>query len=192
MTVQELLINVRYQINDTDAIEYSDAELISYVNEALRWISNVLISLSCPLLLKKVELTLTDGQASLPDDFVKDRAVTAVINGIETVLESKPPELGYDKYSYTIVGSTLYSDNDSVNLLYYAPYSSVASLTDELLIPDSITNLLQQIVVFLALNRNEFNTSVEQALMQNFYSQVALIASQLGNGQVEPNLPWTV
>ena len=42
MTVEELLNYVRYQINDVDKVEYSDTELIGYVNEGLRFISNEL------------------------------------------------------------------------------------------------------------------------------------------------------
>lgn len=188
MTVKELLNYVRYQINDVDKVEYSDTELIGYVNEGLRFISNELIRLSSPLLLKKTTLELTDGEADLPSDFIKEEAV---LNSQGQALKSYPPSYPIDQYGYKILGNKLYSNNTSVDLIYYASYSSVSTLDSILPIPDYMVSLLREIVIFLALNRNEFSLNVEQELFKLFASQVYELA-KVGSSYYERELPFKI
>jgi len=189
ITVEEFLNQVRYQINDTDKVEYSDAELISYINEGLRFISNELIRLSSSLLLKKVNLELTNGEVSLPNDFVKEEAV---LNSQGYVLKSYPYAKSIDQYGYKIIGNKLYSDNTEITLFYYAPYSFVSTLNDEISIPDYLLNLLKEIVVFLALNRNEYILTVEQRLFKIFVAQIYEIACSINNSFYERELPFKI
>jgi len=189
MTVEELLNYVRYQINDTDKVEYTDAELIGYVNDGLRFISNELIRLSSPILLKYTTLSLTDGVADLPSDFVREEGV---LDSQGNPLESYPPIKPVDQYGYKIIGNKLYSNNESVDLFYYAPYSTVSALTDTIPVPDYMVQLLKEIVIFLALNRNEFSLNVEQELLKVFANQIYEIAKMVGGTYYERELPFQV
>jgi len=189
MTVEELLTQVRYQINDTDKVEYTDAELIGYVNDGLDFISKELIRLSSPVLLKYTTLSLTDGAADLPSDFVREEGV---LDSQGNPLKSCPPIKPVDQYGYKIIGNKLYSNNTSVDLFYYAFYPKVSALTDTIPIPDYMVQLLKEIVIFLALNRNEFSLNVEQELLKVFASQVYDIAKMTGETYYERELPFKV
>jgi len=189
MTVEELLTQVRYQINDTDKVEYTDTELIGYVNDGLDFISKELIRLSSPVLLKYTTLSLTDGAADLPNDFVREEGV---LDSQGNLLKSYPPIKPVDQYGYKIIGSKLYSNNTSVDLFYYAFYPKVSALTDTIPIPDYMVQLLKEIVIFLALNRNEFSLNVEQELLKVFASQVYDIAKMTGETYYERELPFKV
>ena len=188
MTVEELLQQVRYAINDTQKVEYTDAELINYVNDALRFVSNELIRLSSPLMLKTTTLNFIDNSADLPSDFIREEAVIA--NGI--VLNSIPATQEPGTLNYKILGNKIYSKNNQVLLLYYAGFPSVLALNQSVPIPDYMLSLVKSIVAFLALNRNEYNTSVEQELIKVFSGQVLELAKMIGEQFYERILPFTV
>ena len=187
MTVDELLSLVRYQINDVDKVEYTDNELIAYLNEALRFLSAELINVNSSILLKEADLSLTNGHTVLPSDFVKEEAV---LDTSGKILKSVPAQATVDSTSYKIVGDTIYSENDAITLIYYAPYPSVSASTDPVPGKDYMTNFLTEVVAFLALNRNEFNTSIEQALSERFGTQVLRIANSVGISNYERSIPW--
>jgi len=189
MTVEEFLNQVRYQINDTDKAEYSDTELINYVNDALRFISNELIRLSSPILLKYTTLSLTDGAADLPSDFVREEGV---LDSQGNLLKSYPAIKPADQYGYKIIGDKIYSNNTSLDLFYYALFPFVASLDDEIPVPAYMVNLLKEIVIFLALNRNEFSLNVEQELLKAFGAQIYEIANSVTQTYYERELPFKV
>ncbi|RMD45746.1 MAG: hypothetical protein D6831_02985, partial [Aquificota bacterium] len=71
MTVNDLISQIRQAVNDTDKIEYTDQELINYINQAQDYISNVCINNNFKGVLKQTDLTLTNDKAALPSDFVK-------------------------------------------------------------------------------------------------------------------------
>lgn len=189
MLVRNLLDEVRRQIADVEKVEYTDAELIGYINDGLRFISNELIRLNSPLLIKFVNLTLSNGEATLPSDFVKEEAV---LDAQGNNLVSVPPAKIADPKSYKIIGNKLYSGNKSVTLFYYAPFQLVSGLDDLIPVPVWMESLLKEIVVFLALNRNEFNVSVEQALIQAFGQQIWEIAKSIGGQNFERPMPFVV
>jgi len=188
MTVQELLEQVRYQINDTDKAEYTDAELINYINDGLRFISNELIRIGSSLLLKKADLALTDGFVALPSDFVKEQAV---LDAQGNILKSLTPAEPLSRYGYKIIGNTFYSNSDNITLYYFAPYSEVSTIASEIPVPDYMLGLLKEIVIFIALNRNEFSLSVEAELIKTFETQVLQLAN-IGRQNLEIIMPFVI
>ena len=185
-TVQDLLIGVRYRINDTDSVEYTDAELIDYVNEALQVVGNELCRLGAEAVRKRAALTLTDGSAALPSDFVRE---VEVKSGDAVLLPLPDPE-EVDETTYAIEGGRIYSGASELSLLYCAALPLVSAPGDTLPLPDFFAPLLRQMVVFIALNRNEFDTSVEQALLTAFQGQILSLARLRGHGNFERPLPF--
>ncbi|EDP74400.1 hypothetical protein [Hydrogenivirga sp. 128-5-R1-1] len=188
MTILDLIQQIRYAVNDTDKIEFSDAELLNYVNQAQDYISNVCINNAFKGLIKEVDLTLTNNQAVLPDDFVREYSV---VSG-KYILNSIPPDAETDKYSYKIVGKTLYSTNDSVKLYYFYMYPSYSAVSDTVVIPNVFVNLLREIAAYIALNRLEFNTNFEIQLAQVFEDRLLQIINQYGNSNLERPVPFVV
>jgi len=95
--------------------------------------------------------------------------------------------------SYKIVGNKIYANDSKVTIQYCCPlYDKVADVNNNLPTPDYMTDLIKEMVVFFALNRNEFNTSVEQMLVERFRWQVTYIVSMYGFGNIERPMPYVV
>lgn len=188
MTVSDLIQQVRYAVNDTDSVEYTDGELLDYVNQAQDYISNVCINNAFKGLIKEADLTLTNNQVALPNDFVREYSV---VNGIY-ILKSIPPDAEVDEYSYKIVGKTLYSKNDTVKLYYFYMYPSYSAVSDTVVIPDVFINLLRETVVYLALNRVNINANFEFQLSQLFESRLLQVINSYGNSNLERPMPFVV
>ena len=69
MKVETALYEIRNKINDRDEIGLDDEELLSYLNEALQYISSYLVSANSPLMIKKLDIETET--STLPDDFVR-------------------------------------------------------------------------------------------------------------------------
>lgn len=69
MKVETALYEIRNKINDRDEIGLDDEELLSYLNEALQYISSYLVSANSPLMIKKLDIETET--SALPDDFVR-------------------------------------------------------------------------------------------------------------------------
>ena len=69
MKVETALYEIRNKINDRDEIGLDDDELLSYLNEALQYISSYLVSANSPLMIKKLDIEAET--STLPDDFVR-------------------------------------------------------------------------------------------------------------------------
>ena len=188
MRVSDLLHQIRYAINDNDKIEFSDAELLNYVNQAQDYISNVAINNAFKGLIKEVVLALTDGKAELPQDFAREYSVVA--NGY--ILKSLPADADVNEYSYKIIGNSLYSQNDTVKLYYFHMYPAYVSVNDELVIPNVFVNLLREIAIYLALNRTNINTSFELQLSKLYEDRILRVINSYGNSYIERPMPFVV
>ena len=69
MKVETALYEIRNKINDRDEIGLDDDEILSYLNEALQYISSYLVSANSPLMIKKLDIETET--SALPDDFVR-------------------------------------------------------------------------------------------------------------------------
>jgi hypothetical protein len=192
MTVGELLDQIRYMINDRDKLEYTDNELINYLNQAQDYIANTCINHQYKGFLKTTTLTLTDGVATLPDDFVVESALYAgdPPRNLLPIAPGTPIEA--NSYVYRITGNQLESDQDTITLVYYSYPQQYFNTTDTINLPPQFINLLREITVFLALNRNEFNTSVEQQLSVLYEQKLLKLISNYGLATVPLNLPFWV
>jgi len=166
--VSELIQTLRRELNDTQRIEYSDEELLSYINRAKDFIVDELLGIRSPLLLKQAVLTPTNGSAPLPEHFAVEHAVIA--NGVPLQSSPIPYNLGRD--SYSVFDGSLYVNADSVLLYYYAriPDLSFDSSIDEplaLFIP-----LLIVLAVMFAKNRTMIPVSLEPTFLQDLRRKI--------------------
>lgn len=187
MTVGELITAVRYDLNDTQKIEYSDAELIEYINRAQEWINQELIELGSHLVVKKASLELTNSTAPLPADFVKEYAVVARGN----VLESIPPSDALRDYTYKIYGSRIEAKADTVDLYYFYAFPKYASANDVIVLPDVLMNILKYLTVLLAKNRIEVPAKLEASLIQDLRKKLQSYA-ELGLTSISAVAPFRI
>ena len=188
MKVADFLIQVRRRINDTKKIEFTDDELIGYLNKAQDFIVDFAVNHDFAGFIKFVELSLENGSAQLPDGFIR---VFKVVCGNK---ELKPVPIGQTPIGsgYFILGNEIYADCDKVGLYYFSDVPSYSSIDDTILLPRPFLNALQEIVVFLALNRLEYNTAVEQQLAVAFEKELLGIITDYGLSEIPLNLPFRV
>lgn len=188
MTAADLLLQVRYAINDLGKIEYSDDELLHYLNQAQDYIVNTAVNKGYKGLLKTATLNLINDSAQLPDDFIKEAVVIA--NGKK--LKPVPTGKQYDENTYQIVGNLIYSKNAQVNLIYFYFPDLYKNLDDKISLPRTFWNLLKEITVYLSLNRNEFNTNFETQLSVLYEQKINDVISNYGFSDIPLNLPFRV
>jgi len=187
MTVATLFTYVRYQISDELKTSYTDTELLTYLNQTNNYVYTTLIIHESNLTIKKVDITLTDGEGSLPSDFQSDSAVKLEGTPLNAVAPSTTPNAS----QYSIMADTIYSDNDSITLYYHFMPDDYA-VEDTLTIPRYFENMYIQMVKFLVMNTDEYDTSVEQSLLVRFESLILTLVGKRGTSDIKAVMPFGV
>lgn len=188
MTVATLLTDVRYQISDELKTGYTDPELLTYLNQVNKYVFATLMDNASDLAMKKTTLTLTDGEVALPSDFELEDAIK---NTDDVALNAVSPSTTPNSTQYCLMNDTLYSDNDSITLFYYYMPDDY-DLTDTLAIPRTFENLYSEMLKFLIFNTDEYDTSIEQALMSRFESIIVSLATKRGSTNIKAVMPFRV
>jgi hypothetical protein len=144
LLVSDFITNVRYRINDTLKIEYTDDELINYINDALAVLSLELITLKDPLVIKTLSVASTG--TNVPSDYHSLAGIypLTITEGVLTPYDSVALTINYFKMLPSVTATT-----DSITLTNPAYY-----------------DMLLQRVAITALNRNEFVLTQDISLLQ--------------------------
>lgn len=161
MLVSDAITDIRNKIDDTAADgDFSDSELISFLNEAITYISSYLITASNPLATKKT--TVTAEALTVPSDFVKMAGT----------------------FPLRIVGNAfefIDSTTTSVTIKYFANVPSVSKTTDSMPLSNGTFNIVAiRIAVNLALNQMKYNITQDQAITTELTN---IINSSFGHAQ---------
>jgi hypothetical protein len=185
MTVATLFSEIRYQLSDEQKVSYPDPELITYLNQVNEFVYSTVIDRDSNLTLTKATVTLTDGVGALPSDFVVESVVM-----VDDRLDSVSPSVTPTSTQYNIMGDSIYSDNDSITLFYHVMPDSYTATTDELTIPNYFQNLYRQMIKFLAFETDEYDTGMEQALMNRFEGDILKLLGKRGNSKIKAPMPF--
>lgn len=141
MTGLELIESVRPLINDSDSLEYDDAEMLGYVNSAITYMSNALIAAKHPIMCE--DRLLVNGD-TLPDNFVSFVGHYPIYSNNNVVTIHGREEMPV----------RMYLTKKRIALRDLVPY------------PDYMIPVLQQLVSIFALNRNEYDVSTDNSILQ--------------------------
>ena len=150
------------EIADNAGVKYSDYNLIAALNSVLSIVYNTLSSSSNDLLTEETTITLTDGKAALPEDFLS----VVNVRGGNYVLTPQSKSNDVDEYSYRIRGNYIYSANSTLKMTYKPYFVEVTYDTMEmdLILPNYFSELLKKYVVIVlqgGINKND-STIVQQ------------------------------
>lgn len=158
MTISEAISYVRRAVHD-ESDEYSEADYLAYLNEAVQETAVLLASLRYAPLIR--ETNLTDGDP-LPSDFLSS--------------------VGYHPYHLSEGKVRLSKGRTHLTLRYYsAPMQLSAEGT--LPFPPAITEAILLAATIRALRHNEYDTSAEEAHLANLRTA---LASALGTRGARP------
>ena len=180
---QKIIRLVRLKERDNDEAKYSDYEIISSLNEAIRYMNTRFSTMNADFLEKvkvldeaqiNAEIEAYNAQVeeenrkewvrfgltgvALPDDFLS--LVGVVRNGCceNTKLKCEQPGLRLTTDGYYIMGNRLYTRCKSVRLIYRASIPQVADTTDEIELPDFFMDGLAKMTGMIL--HNDTNTDV--------------------------------
>lgn len=185
-TVQTVIDNAKYKLRSVNSTPYTDAELLSYLNnDGIFNLDLILAANKSDLsLTKDTSLTLSNGNDSvtLPSTFLDIEALW-----IDTTeLEKRSLQYIYEKlqesstsnqpWAYALAGTSLMfnclADQDySLTLFYYTKHADL-SLTDSMPYDDLFNNTLAQLIVLIAKTRNEVNSLPESAIYDHLRDAV--------------------
>ena len=177
MIVSELVSRIRIRLNDTQAIEFSDAELIGYLNDTLKSISLYLARVRYPGLVRVTSVSVPAGTPSvaLPSDFLKEENLYWNNDPLDEIHRVQDDERGRPQYYFREGGFfKLYPVPDEageLKIVYY-PLLTVHSMTDAIPLPSFFEPVLVHAVAVKGRSRVELNPSIEAQLQEYIYRQV--------------------
>ena len=156
------------EIADNAGVKYSDYNLIAALNSVLSIVYNTLSSSSNDLLTEETTLTLTDGKAALPEDFLS----VVNVRGGNYVLTPQSKSKDVDEYTYRIRGNYIYSANSTIQLTYKPYFVEVEYYTmdDEMVLPNYFSELLKKYsVITLVGGINKQDSTIVQQVTDDVY-----------------------
>ena len=114
MLVDELISESRVLLNDTDELEFSETELLKYLNNGIDIIENILSSKNSSILLN--ELDIVSSSTQLPSDLLK---ISNVYNSSTKKYLTLSSNVDISENEYKIIGNTLKVVYLPVKLIYF-------------------------------------------------------------------------
>lgn len=114
MLVDELISESRVLLNDTDELEFSETELLKYLNNGIDIIENILSSKNSSILLN--ELDIVSSSTQLPSDLLK---ISNVYNSSTKKYLTLSSNVDISENEYKIIGNTLKVLYPPVKLIYF-------------------------------------------------------------------------
>ena len=185
-TVANIIIAGRYDLRDTNSIQYVDAELLGYLNRALVQLDGALSALHSDWVLTEdtaTTLLAAGNSVTTPTRCVRVRKVWISSDQIE----KKLPGYIYDKRKFiTATGQPVYFAHNATSLIfettadadydltiYYDIRSSALTVGGNMPYDDEFNEPLKQAMILLAKNRQEQSPGIDAQLF-DFFARVAI------------------
>lgn len=141
----DLLEPIRHRVNDIDANNYTDEEILSVINSAIRLLSKILIARKSPEMI--AVYTVADGQP-VPEGF------HALVG----------------QYPVWREGDVLRTSQNSVQIRYWKEKPAMADLSEAIPYADGYVDAIIEASVARLLLTDEFDATAEQALAERVCS----------------------
>lgn len=163
MKAHQIINKARLYLNDMNKTRYSDWELFSGVNDALRMLAEENASTKGSLFRSSASLSLSGGSVLLPEDFVREVKCFGS-EGTELFnVHNDVPLSG----EFSVSGEYLFSGDDSVVLWYFCYPERVSSMEDDIKAPDSMLLPISKITAECVKNANESGISMARYFLGN-------------------------
>jgi len=156
MDAGELIKRARFELHDTGGTEYSNEELLHYLADSVSLLSRLLIEARAPHNIRETWVVVSP--SPLPEKFI-------------AMAE-------YDPKKARIVNNEIYAKRLPLKLRYYIGYERPDRLGFIMDVPEVFEPILSQMVTARALNRNEYNTALEQQYAQMHKAEIIRISRQ--------------
>jgi hypothetical protein len=178
-----VITSARYDLRDPNSTQYSDAELLDYLNRGMLALDALLASLGSDFVIAKTTAALLAAATSvaLPASFISMRS--AYIDTNYPLVKLTPEEIYslQDTTSankptyYSFAGANIIFDcaadvGYTVNLIYNSRSTALAATTSAMPHNDEFNQILREFAVFSAKHRNEYDLTGNAATLEFFRS----------------------
>lgn len=154
MLVTKAIEEIQCKINDRDKVGLDDAEILSYLNEAIQFISSYLVGANSPIMVK--ETVIYDDTYTLPKNFV--RAIGT--------------------YPAKITGNTLeLFDYPPMKFRYFASLQNVGMDDEMPFTHEALEQVAIKLACIYANAQEQFDVTQDKSLLDEM---TAAIASAIG------------
>lgn len=185
-TVDDVITSARYDLRDTNDIEYADAELIDYLNRSVLTLSSALSSLNSDWVHASTDLTLSTGDnyTAQPSDCA---AVRQIFISQDEVIK-KSVDFIYQQRQFTsgITGKPYYFAQEGTNLVFertadadytlttrYDQLQSTLTSTSSMPYNDRFNQVIREAVVLIAKHRQD-RSVITESVLHDFFLNHAL------------------
>lgn len=184
LTPADLLTRVRYKIVDPDSNDFTDTELMLFLNEAGRILHGMITDRRPMTLATTKSATLSALAASITLDYNPRRILDVRVNGyvlpvIDPLGIFDPTQTGIPGWYYlsgfkavTFFPTPAGSDTYAAVVRYVPEYTEMAAEGGSCVYPDQALDLLVEFAAIRAGMRNEADVSQETALLRNWRTEV--------------------
>lgn len=183
-TAQNVITSARYDLRDVDDIEYTDEELLDFVNRSNRVLYTALGNFKSELVYNSADLSVLAGnrQVSVPTDFSiiirlwVDTKVEATEQTNEWITDRRKDNLSTGRpYYFALHGGYLQfekvTDVDyTFSIEYYTRPPTDLALTSDMPFRDAFNDEIAQVITLMAKNRFDLPMQGSSALYDFFHS----------------------
>lgn len=198
--VSSVISSARYDLKDTDSTQYTNAQLLDYLNRSCVQLVSYLGSIGSDWVKKSSDLSLLSGNnyVALPTDFSTPISAWIGANEIEKfsweqiIYDQRTISTSNKPSRYAIDGSNMIFDttadaNYTVECVYNRTISELA-LTDTMPFNSEYNQPLRQAIVLIAKNIDEYDVSGDAALYDFFINACAIKTIQRNHNRKYYNL----
>lgn len=156
--MNNLLNKIRIRINDVESFEFSNNELISYINNGLSNVENILAINHVKFNISL--LKTTSSLCAIPDDLIQ------IYKIVENGLEIPQKDVISNKYGYYILNNNIMLPCTNADIYYIKEFPRLQE-DDTLKLPSIIIEYLYLYTIIKALSRLEFNMDKEEKELLN-------------------------
>jgi len=171
VTVNDFISHIRRMVSDVVKIEYTDEEILEYLNDALNGILQTLVARRAQVLIKKI--TVSSFPYQLPERFLGIYTITDGKGNEARLIDPVDAETA-SSFSYYLLDGYLYVKPDDVEevTLYYYERPVLTQLTDSIPFYYIIGSGLKYLVAKMLYIKQEMRTP-EETNLAVFYNDLA-------------------
>lgn len=171
MTVAELITKIRIRVNDTDSLEFSDDEILGYINEALKYIENILSENNSSII--STTLDLDTSATVFPADVLR---IIKILNSNKKELTRVYDTDEVKENEFTVFNNEIIIGDVPCKLYYMQTLERYDSTADEVNVFVPLIEYIIDYVIIKCLSRLDYNLTIEeqklQILQQNIITMI--------------------
>lgn len=177
-----LITSARYDLRDSNSTQYTDAELLDYINRAIEVLDSALLSIDSEMIIEEdTSTTLTSATNNVTAP-TSSMSIRSIYISTDQLTKTSPADIYYRRIYDTSTGQPYYwcekdtsilfdctADQDySLKIYYNSKTTALTATTDDMPYNDMFNQEIREAVSITAKNRENEFAGVNSVLFQMF------------------------